>query len=494
MRKNNISQKGRVLKGRFQKELLPEAEKLNASIFWDWRLAAHDLWQNRVYSEELLRLGIIPKKYEQVLKRGWRKIEEEIRKGSFPYRVEAEDIHINLELRLTEIAGEVGRMIHTGRSRNDQIATVIRLWMRDAGDLLSLEIRQLIGILLERSKTHAQLPFPGYTHLQLAEWTTFGHYLHAYAEMFLRDLERYYDLRNRMNYLPLGSGALAGTGFNVDRHRLALSLGFLGATRNSMDSVSDRDFIIEFLGFATILGLHLSRLMEEFVFFSTSEFKLIRLPEEFCTGSSLLPHKYNPDLAELIRGRVGEFLSAFTEVAVLLKGLPLTYNKDLQNDKPPLFRAVDSLRLILPVVIAMVRGVQVLKESVQRYEKIEGLLIPSLLDYLVFHKNIPFRKAHETLGQLVREAEAKNSKILDLPLQFLKKLGIPDPVDFQKFLKSLSPRTVLEQKQSYGSPNPEFIQQQISDTERVIKSLPAFKPVLAWAFYLPSPFIASRGS
>jgi argininosuccinate lyase len=481
-----------VLRGRFEKNLLPEAERLNASIYWDWRLAGHDLWQNRVYSEELLRQGIIPRKYERVLKAGWSRIEREIRDGTFPYRVEAEDIHLNLEMRLTEIAGEVGKMIHTGRSRNDQVATVVRLWLRDAGDILSGEIRKLILTLQEKALTHRDLPFPGYTHLQLAEWTTFGHYLHAYAEMFLRDLQRYCDWRSRMNYLPLGSGALSGTGFYLDRDRLAKSLGFYGVTRNSLDAVSDRDFILEFLSFASLVGIHLSRFMEEFVLFSSFEFKLLHLPEEFCTGSSLLPHKYNPDIAELVRGKAGELISAFLELSMILKGLPLAYNKDLQNDKPPLFRVVDTLRLILPLVIAMVRDARVVKESLQRYEKIEGLFVPSLLDYLVFQKRVPFRKAYELLGKLVREGEKRRSSLSQLPLRIFQKIGIPDPEEVHRFLQTLSPGRVLAQKKSYGSPNPDLAYKQMQDTHQALENLPVYEPVLPWAFEIPPPAFLFR--
>lgn len=481
----------RFLKGRFHQGLSHPAQQLNSSIFYDWRLIAHDLWQNRVYSEELLRLGVIPRRYASVLKKAWDTIESEIRQGTFPYLIECEDVHLNLERRVTEIAGDLGSLIHTGRSRNDQVATVFRLWLRDAGDLLYQQIQQLTRILLLRALRSLNIPFPGYTHLQLAEWISFGHYLHAYAVMFYRDLTRYSDARHRLNYLPLGSGALAGSSLPLQRDRLARRLGFEGVTTNSLDAVSDRDFVLEFLSFATIFGLHLSRMMEEFILFSTHEFSLIRLPETLCTGSSLLPHKYNPDLAEIIRGKSGEILGSLLEVSIILKGLPLAYNKDLQGDKLPVFRVVETLFLAIPIVIEMVKGLKLRHESFQRYMHVDGLSVPALLDYLLFRNHIPFRKAHELLGSLVRLAEDQGKSLRDLLPSELSRAGIPRPSEFRSYLLSLRPEQIIAEKKSVGSPSPSLLEKQILKTQNQLKLLPRYKAALPWAFTLPPPRFVS---
>lgn len=312
----------RLWGGRFGDGPDAAVDALNASLPFDWKLGAHDLWQNRVYAAELGRIGVLAADELAALEPAFGAVEGEWREGRMPLRIELEDIHMAVETRLTELCGDAAKRIHTGRSRNDQVATVFRLWLRDAVDLLGGQLADLAATTLELAERHADLPCPGYTHLQRAQVVSFGHHLHAYAEMVLRDLERLVDLRRRLNRLPLGSGALAGSPYPLDRARLAAELGFEAPSRNSMDAVSDRDFAYEFLAWGGLVGLHLSRWAEDLILWTSSEFGWVRLPDKFCTGSSIMPQKKNPDVAELARGKSGRLLGNLTALATAVKGLP----------------------------------------------------------------------------------------------------------------------------------------------------------------------------
>jgi argininosuccinate lyase len=360
-------------------------------------------------------------------------VRREIESGTFAWSLDAEDVHLNIERRLTALAGDAGKRLHTARSRNDQVATDLRLWLREEIDQILKHIVVLERALLDQAQRHAALVMPGFTHLQVAQPVTFGHHLLAYVEMLERDRERLIQARSRVNRMPLGAAALAGTSFGIDRRRVARELGFEALAENSLDAVSDRDFAIEFCACAALVMVHLSRLSEELVLWMSPRFGFVRLPDRYCTGSSIMPQKKNPDVPELVRGKSARVIGATVALMTLMKGQPLAYNKDNQEDKQPLFDAVDTVRDSLAVFAGMVAGMQPVPEAM-RAAVLEGhATATDLADYLV-RKGVPFRDAHEAVSRAVREAERLGVDLAALPLATLKRFSPKIGTDARKVL------------------------------------------------------------
>ena len=397
-------------------------QRFTASVSFDQRLAQHDITASLAHARMLAACGVISGGDLADIERGMAGIRKEIKTGAFAWSLEAEDVHLNIERRLTELVGEAGKRLHTARSRNDQVATDVRLWLRDEIDGIDALFAQLQDALLTQAERHAALVMPGFTHLQVAQPVTFGHHLLAYFEMFERDRARLADCRKRVNVLPLGAAALAGTTFPIDREAVARELGFEGVAANSLDAVSDRDFAIEFCAQAALAMVHLSRFAEEIVLWMSPRFGFVRLPDRFCTGSSIMPQKKNPDVPELVRGKSARVLGSLVALLALMKGQPLAYNKDNQEDKEPLFDAVDTLKDSLAVFAELVAGMQPVPEAM-RAAALEGFATATdLADYLV-RKGVPFRDAHGIVARAVREAEAVGCDLSGLPLAVLKRFS-----------------------------------------------------------------------
>ena len=390
--------------------------EINASIGFDKRLFAQDIRASKAHAAMLAEKRIITKADAAQIRHGLDQVQAEIEAGTFTFSSALEDIHMNVEARLKELIGPAAGRLHTARSRNDQVATDFRLYVRDTVDHLDAQMADLQRALAERAEAHAATLMPGFTHLQVAQPITFGHHLLAYVEMLARDRSRLADARARMNECPLGAAALAGTSFPIDRAMTARALGFARPTRNSLDSVADRDFVLEVLAAATICAIHLSRLAEEIVLWATAQFRFVKLSDKFTTGSSIMPQKRNPDAAELIRAKPGRILGAFTALAVVMKGLPLTYSKDMQEDKEPAFDAFDSLSLALAAATGMVRDM-VPDETRLREAAATGFSTATdLADWLVRELQMPFREAHHVTGSLVALAERKGVDLSRLSL------------------------------------------------------------------------------
>jgi argininosuccinate lyase len=390
--------------------------EINASIGFDRKLWRQDIRGSLAHAAMLARAGIIQPADEAAIRAGLETIGAEIEAGRFSFETDLEDIHMNIEARLTDRIGEAGKRLHTGRSRNDQVATDFRLWVRDAMDGLDQQMADLMRALADRAAEHAADPMPGFTHLQTAQPVTFGHHLLAYVEMLSRDRGRLADARRRLNECPLGSAALAGTSFPIDRHETAAALGFDRPTANSLDAVSDRDFALEFLSAAAICAVHISRLAEEIVIWCSAPFGFIRLSDAFTTGSSIMPQKRNPDAAELARAKTGRIMGALVALLTVMKGLPLAYAKDTQEDKEPVFDAADALALSLAAMAGMVRD---LRPDLARLRTMAGSgfsTATDLADWLVRVLHLPFRTAHHVTGRLVAKAEAKGVDLSQLSL------------------------------------------------------------------------------
>ncbi len=392
-------------------------QEINASIGFDKRMWRQDIRGSLAHAAMLARAGIIQPADEAAIRAGLEHIGAEIEAGRFSFDTGLEDIHMNIEARLTDAIGEAGKRLHTGRSRNDQVATDFRLWVRDAIDGLDEQMAQLMRELAARAAQHAADPMPGFTHLQTAQPVTFGHHLLAYVEMLARDRSRLADCRRRLNECPLGSAALAGTSFPIDRDATAAALGFDRPTANSLDAVSDRDFALEFLSTAAICAVHISRLAEEIVMWCSAPFGFIRLSDAFTTGSSIMPQKRNPDAAELARAKTGRIIGGLVGLLTVMKGLPLAYAKDTQEDKEPVFDAADALALSLAAMAGMVRD---LVPDTARLRAMAGsgfATATDLADWLVRVLQLPFRTAHHVTGRLVARAEALNVDLAGLTLE-----------------------------------------------------------------------------
>jgi argininosuccinate lyase len=410
---------GKAWSGRFAEPLDSLTQRFNASVDFDRRLAEFDIRGSLAHARMLGRCKLIGPEDVAAIERGMGQILEEVRSGRFPWSIEREDVHFNIEHRLTELVGDPGKRLHTARSRNDQIATDIRLWLRAEIDALAALLRRVRETLLDLAGEHAEVLMPGFTHMQVAQPVTFGHHLMAYFEMFSRDAERLADCRRRVNRLPLGASALAGTSFPIDRESVAAELGFDGVCENSLDAVSDRDFAIEFLAGAAVTMMHVSRLSEELVIWMSPSFGFVDIADRFCTGSSIMPQKKNPDVPELMRGKTGRVYGSLVALLTVMKGQPLAYNKDNQEDKEPLFDAADTLRDVLTLLAELLRGVTP-NPGRMRAALREGFATATdLADYLV-RKGLPFRDAHEAVAQAVRAAEKAGKDLVELSLEELR--------------------------------------------------------------------------
>ena len=399
---------------------LKEAAAFNASVGFDKRLAEVDITASLAHAEMLAAQGIITKKDGAAIRRGLLQIRKEIKDGKFKWREEYEDVHLNIENRLTQIAGDAGRRLHTARSRNDQVATDIRLWLREESDALREELKQARRALLKQAEKHAAVLMPGMTHLQPAQPITFGHHLLAYDDMLARDIARLADARKRLNIMPLGSGALAGVGYPIDRARVAKALGFDGVSQNAADAVSARDFAIEFASSSAMIMSNFSRLCEEVVLWMSPAFGFVSLPDGLCAGSSIMPQKKNPDIAELMRGKTGRVFGALMSLLTMVKAQPLAYNKDNQEDKEPLFDAADTVRACARLFALMVSSLQVNETRMRAMLDLGYPTATELADELT-RRGVPFRKSHEQVAAVVTYAQKSNKKLDDLTVKELSR-------------------------------------------------------------------------
>lgn len=408
--------------GRFNEPVAELVKKYTASIGFDYRLAAFDIQGSIAHAQMLAAQKIISAADLKAIEQGLADIAQEIEAGQFEWLLDLEDVHLNIEKRLTDKIGDAGKRLHTGRSRNDQVATDVRLWLRASTDQVSAGLRKLQLSLLDLAEAHFDTVMPGFTHLQVAQPVTLGHHLMAYVEMLSRDAQRFADCRRRINRLPLGAAALAGTSYPIDRELVAKKLGFDGVCENSLDAVSDRDFAIEFTFAASLVMTHLSRLSEELILWSSPRFAFVDIADRFCTGSSIMPQKKNPDVPELVRGKTGRVYGHLTALLTLMKGQPLAYNKDNQEDKEPLFDTVDTLLVTLEIYADMMRGISVNKDNMRQAASEGFATATDLADYLV-KKGMPFRDAHEVVALAVRYAVDKKVDLSDLPLATLQQFS-----------------------------------------------------------------------
>jgi argininosuccinate lyase len=413
---------GKLWGGRFTEGTDPAAARFTASLSFDRRLWAEDIAGSVAWAAALCRAGLIEEDERRAIVEGLGAVREEIESGRFTFRPELEDIHTNIERRLTELCGPVGGKLHTGRSRNDQIALDERLYLRDAVGRIDEGLRRSQLALVERAEETVHAAMPGYTHLQRAQPIVLAHHLLAYVFMWARDRERFAACRARAEVLPLGSGALAGTGFAIDREALARDLGFGAASANSLDAVSDRDYLVEFLAAAAITGMHLSRLAADLTLWATAEFGFVDFSDAFATGSSIMPQKKNPDVAELIRGKSGRLVGNLVSLLTTLKGLPLAYNSDMQEDKEPFFDSVDTLEAILGVLPPLLASLTFHTERMRQAAGEHFATATDLADYLV-RKGLPFREAHEVVGRVVLHASRSGATLEGLPLPELRRFS-----------------------------------------------------------------------
>jgi argininosuccinate lyase len=408
--------------GRFAEPTTELVQRFTASVSFDRRLAEFDVEASIAHSRMLHAVGIIGNTDLAAIEKGLTQIRTEIRAGAFPWSEAHEDVHFNIERRLIELAGEPGKRLHTARSRNDQVATDLRLYLRAAIDQVLALIKNLQRALLDLADEHAETVMPGYTHLQVAQPVSLGHHLLAYFEMLARDAQRFADCRKRVNRLPLGAAALAGTSFPIDRQMVAKELGFDGVCENSIDAVSDRDFAIEFAACAALAMMHLSRFCEELILWANPRFGFVEIADGFSTGSSIMPQKRNPDVAELIRGKTGRVNGHLVALLTLMKGQPLAYNRDNQEDKEPLFDAVDTLTACLAVFAEMLGGIKVQREAMAAAARQGHATATDLAEYLA-RKGVPFREAHEAVAQAVRFAESSGCELAELKLAELQRFS-----------------------------------------------------------------------
>ncbi|GAA0302843.1 argininosuccinate lyase [Rhodovulum strictum] len=434
-------------------------EAINASISFDQRLAAQDIAGSRAHAAMLAATGIISDTDSQAIREGLLTVLSEIEGGRFAFSTALEDIHMNVEARLKEVIGEPAGRLHTARSRNDQVATDFRLWVRDQIDAALAGLEALIRALLAQAEAGADWVMPGFTHLQTAQPVTWGHYMMAYVEMFARDMGRFADARARMNECPLGAAALAGTSFPIDRHMTAAALGFDRPMANSLDAVSDRDFALEFLGAASICAMHLSRFAEELVIWSSAQFRFVTLSDRFSTGSSIMPQKKNPDAAELIRAKIGRIMGANVALMMVMKGLPLAYSKDMQEDKEQVFDAADSLMLALAAMEGMVRDMHANRPALEAAAASGFSTATDLADWLVRALGMPFRDAHHVTGRLVALAEAKGCDLPDLTLADMQ--GVHAGIGAAVF-DVLGVHNSVASRVSYGGTAPDQVRAQVA--------------------------------
>jgi len=441
-------------------------EAINASIGFDKRLAAQDIAGSRAHAAMLAAQGILTDSDAEAIREGLLTVLSEIEKGEFQFSTALEDIHMNVESRLKEIIGEPAGRLHTGRSRNDQVATDFKLWVRDQFDAAEGALVALIQALLAQAEAGAEWVMPGFTHLQTAQPVTWGHHMMAYVEMFGRDLSRVRDARARMNELPLGAAALAGTSFPIDRHMTAEALGFDRPAANSLDAVSDRDFALEFLSVASICAMHLSRFAEELVIWSSAQFRFVTLSDRFSTGSSIMPQKKNPDAAELIRAKIGRIFGANVALMTVMKGLPLAYSKDMQEDKEQVFDAADNWMLALAAMEGMVKDMSANTESLEAAAGSGFSTATDLADWLVRALNMPFRDAHHVTGALVAMAESRGCDLPDLSLDDMQSVHTNITEDV---FGVLGVHNSVASRVSYGGTAPSEVRKQIARWKDILE-------------------------
>ncbi len=451
--------------GRFAEGPAAVMREINASLPFDKRLWRQDIAGSIAHARMLGAQGILTADEAATIIAGLEDVRAEYEAGDLPADLALEDIHMATEARLAEKIGPVAGRLHTARSRNDQVATDFRLFVRDAIDEVDASLASLQRALLDRAAEHAGSVMPGFTHLQSAQPVTLGHHLMAYHEMIARDRTRFSDARTRMNRSPLGSAALAGTGFPIDRHATAATLGFDGPTRNSLDAVSDRDFALDYLMAATQCSLHLSRLAEEFVIWASQPFGFISLPDAYSTGSSIMPQKRNPDAAELVRGHAGRIMGCMTSLCVTMKGLPLAYSKDMQDDKPPLFEAHDLLGLSITAMAGMVETTIFRPERMRALAESGFATATDLADWLVREANVPFREAHHITGRTVKAAEDAGLQLAQLPIDTLKAI---DPRIDERVYAVLTVDASVASRQSYGGTAPDQVRARIAEARAAL--------------------------
>ena len=458
MSQNQLDNKSAAWSALFSEPMSDLVKRYTSSVFFDKRLWQVDIRGSLAHAEMLCQQSIIGQADYVAIQGGMATITQEIEAGSFEWKLDLEDVHLNIEARLTQLVGDAGKRLHTGRSRNDQIATDVRLWLRDEIDLIAELLSDLQKALVEIADKNADVIMPGFTHLQVAQPVTFGHHMLAYVEMFSRDAERMQDVRKRVNRLPLGAAALAGTSYPLDRERVAAALGMDGVCQNSLDAVSDRDFAIEFAAAASLAMVHTSRLSEELVIWMSQSFGFIDLADRFCTGSSIMPQKKNPDVPELARGKTGRVVGHLMGLLTLMKGQPLAYNKDNQEDKEPLFDTVDTLKDTLRIFADMVGGIRVKPEAMERAALKGYATATDLADYLT-KKGLPFRDAHETVAHAVKAAIAQGLDLSELPLDVLQGFNSRIAADVYPVL---SLRGSVDARNILGGTAPAQVRAQIS--------------------------------
>jgi len=440
--------------GRFSSSSNKSMEEFNSSIQFDKKLYKQDIEASIVHAEMLCKQKIISEKDFKLIKTGLNKIKTEISNNNFTFSIKLEDIHMNIENRLVDLIGDAGKKLHTGRSRNDQVATDIKLWLRDNIDQIEINLKLLQKTLIDKSELYYDMLMPGYTHLQVAQPVTFGHHLLAYVEMLGRDRGRLTDCRKRLNESPLGSAALAGTSYPIDRDFVSKKLGFDKPTKNSMDGVSDRDFAVEFMSATCLIAIHLSRLAEELVIWSSDRFNFIKLPESFTTGSSIMPQKRNPDAAELIRAKPGRIFGNMLSLMTVLKGLPMTYGKDMQEDKEPVFDTARTIQMCIVNMDGMIKGLQPIPNNMIQALQKGFPTATDLADYLVINLDIPFRDAHHLTGRIVLLAEEKDCTLESLSLKDIQRI-IPEADD--KIIDVLKIQNSVSSRNSFGGTAPKNV-------------------------------------
>ena len=463
MSQNQFDKKSQAWSALFSEPMSDLVKRYTSSVFFDKRLWQADIAGSLAHAEMLCAQGIISAADHTSIQNGMAHISADIEAGRFEWKLDLEDVHLNIEARLTQLVGDAGKRLHTGRSRNDQVATDVRLWLRDEIDLIGGLLNDLQKSLLALAESNVDVILPGFTHLQVAQPVSFGHHMLAYVEMFSRDAERMQDVRRRVNRLPLGAAALAGTSYPLDRERVATTLGMLDAQgqpqvcQNSLDAVSDRDFAIEFTAAATLAMVHISRLSEELILWMSQSFGFIDIADRFCTGSPIMPQKKNPDVAELARGKTGRVVGHLMGLVTLMKGQPLAYNKDNQEDKEPLFDTVDTLKDTLRIFADMVGGISVKPEAMERAALKGYATATDLADYLV-KKGLPFRDAHETVAHAVKKAITQGVDLSELPLETLKQFNPQIEADVYAVL---SLRGSLNARNTLGGTAPAQVLRQI---------------------------------
>ncbi|MET3513951.1 argininosuccinate lyase [Pseudacidovorax sp. 1753] len=458
MTQNQFDKKSEAWSALFSEPMSELVQRYTSSVFFDKRLAQADIEGSLAHAEMLAAQGIIGSQDLADIQRGMAQIRGEIDSGSFEWKLALEDVHLNIEARLTQLVGDAGKRLHTGRSRNDQVATDVRLWLRGEIDLIDGLLTDLQKALVKIAAENVDAILPGFTHLQVAQPVSFGHHMLAYVEMFARDAERLADLRRRVNRLPLGAAALAGTSYPLDRERVARTLGMEGVCQNSLDAVSDRDFAIEFTAFASLAMVHVSRFSEELILWMSQNFGFIQIADRFTTGSSIMPQKKNPDVPELARGKTGRVVGHLMGLITLMKGQPLAYNKDNQEDKEPLFDTVDTLKDTLRIFAEMVGGITVRREAMEAAALRGYATATDLADYLV-KKGLPFRDAHETVAHAVKTAIAQGVDLSQLPLATLQQFN---PAISDDVFGVLSLRGSLEARNTLGGTAPVQVTAQIA--------------------------------